>query len=475
MKLRKFQHEFLAAVENPAYDTVALSGPRSLGKTFLAAHVLARAMTPGDTLHQPGKEYVLGAASLDMARLTYAFIRETLEPRGGYRFIDSATRLGITHVATNTKLRAISSNAKTSFGLVNVPIVVLDEPGALETVGGQMLADSLMTAQGKVGSPLKLILIGTLAPMATLPGHWWYDLIHGGTKGKTWVRLYQGDRATWDNWQTIRKANPLIAISPELREKLKEERGEGRADTRLRARFLSYRLNIPSQDEAAVLLSTDDWDRVVARAVPERVGRPIVGCDLGGGRAWSAAVAVWLNGRMEAMAVAPGIPTLAEQEVRDRQPAGTYQRLYDGGSLDIADGLRVQPPSALVASIFREWGRPEVIIADRFRAPELRDCVGSVPVSERITRWSESSADIRALRKVSADGPLSCDVDSRDLVEASLSVAMVSNDTSGNVRLVKRGSNNTSRDDVSAALTLAAGAYNDAKDRVPKQVYHGKV
>ena len=34
--LRPFQKEFEKAVENPAYDTVAISGPRGLGKTFLA-------------------------------------------------------------------------------------------------------------------------------------------------------------------------------------------------------------------------------------------------------------------------------------------------------------------------------------------------------------------------------------------------------------------------------------------------------
>ena len=40
---------------------------------------------------------------------------------------------------------------------MNVPIVVIDEPGALGIVGGQMLSDSLFTAQGKVGSRLKPI------------------------------------------------------------------------------------------------------------------------------------------------------------------------------------------------------------------------------------------------------------------------------------------------------------------------------
>ena len=123
MKLKPFQLEFEKAVENDAYDTH--SGPRSLGKTFMAAHNLTRCLTPGDMLHQPGKEYILGAASLEQARLTYGFIREWLDDGSGrYRFLDSATRLGITHVPSNTKLRAISSNAKTSFGLVNVPLAV---------------------------------------------------------------------------------------------------------------------------------------------------------------------------------------------------------------------------------------------------------------------------------------------------------------------------------------------------------------
>ena len=63
-KLLPFQKKFLKAVENPKYDTVAISGPRTLGKTFIAAQVLIRCMTPGDSLHQPGKEYILGAATL---------------------------------------------------------------------------------------------------------------------------------------------------------------------------------------------------------------------------------------------------------------------------------------------------------------------------------------------------------------------------------------------------------------------------
>ena len=216
----------------------------------------------------------------------YSFIREALESTGDYRWIDSATRLGATHVSTNTKLRAISSNAKSSFGLVNVPIVVIDEPGALEIVGGQMLSDSLFTAQGKVGSRLKLILAGTLGPMATHAGHWWWDLVADGTKGRVHVQHFRGELETWDKWATIRKANPLIGLDAHTRKVILEERDAARGDSRLKTRFCTYRLNQPSGDESQVLLTISDWERVQAREVPPRAGKPVIGVDLGGGRSY---------------------------------------------------------------------------------------------------------------------------------------------------------------------------------------------
>ena len=464
MKLLPFQREFLAAVANPEYDTVVLSGPRSLGKTFIAGKVLERCMTPGDPLHQSGKEYVLAAASLEQARLTYAFIREALEETNQYRWIDSATRLGATHRPSNTKLRAISSNAKTSLGLVGIPIVCLDEAGALETVGGQMLSDSLFTAQGKVGSKLKLILIGTLAPMATRPGHWWYDLVHAGTQDSVHVQLYQGNADTWDSWATIRKCNPLVAVDAGFRAKLLAERDAARRDGRLKARFLSYRLNLPSQDEASMLLTVQDFQIALAREVPPRKGQPVVSVDLGAGRAWSSSTAVWRNGRTECFAICSGIPAVTELEKRDQVPAGIYQKLIDSGSLIVATGLRVPPVSMLVQEIKRRWGRPRSLTCDRFRLSELKDAAsGLCEIIPRTTRWSESSEDIRSLRAGCQDGPLSVSPCSRELLTASLAAAQVINDDAGSFRLIKRGSNNTGRDDCAASWLLASGA----RDRLP--------
>ena len=85
-------------------------------------------------------------------------------------------------------------------------------------------------------------------------------------------------------------------------------------------------------------------------------GRPIVGADLGGGRAWSAAVAVWRNGRVEALAVAPGIPDLPEQERRDRVPTGTYRKLLNTGALRVADGCECNRRRNLCAPSWKSGG-----------------------------------------------------------------------------------------------------------------------
>ena len=201
----------------------------------------------------------------------------------------------------------------------------------------QLMADAILTAQGKPGSPLRAVFIGTLAP--ALSG-WWHDLMLGEPQPHRYVQSLMGDRQRWDDWKEICRVNPLTKVSKEFRETLKRERAEARRDSRLKARFLSYRLNVPTADEVQVLLTVDEWGEALARDVAPRRGQPIVGVDLGLGRAWPAAVALWETGRCEAMAIAPGILSIVDQERRDGVPAGLYGKLVQSARLDIADGLR---------------------------------------------------------------------------------------------------------------------------------------
>ncbi len=460
MKLRPFQQRFIRDATAPGVDTAALCLPRGNGKSWLGGHLVTRALTPGDPLFVAGSESVLCAASIEQARIVHRFARSVLEPAGGYRFLDSATRAGIVHLETNTRLRVVGSNGRTAMGLVNCPLAICDEPGAWEVNGGQLLHDAIQTAQGKPNSPLRSVYIGTLAPGGT-EGHWWHALATGGADGSTVAHLLQGDPARWSDMREIVRVNPLARVDARFKKKLTEERDAARRDSRLKARFLSYRLNVPSPDESAVLLTVGDWERVIARPVPPRQGRPIIAYDLGHGRSWSAAVAIYENGRTEAIAVAPGLPGIDAQEVRDRVPAGTYHRLVDTGVLLVATGLRVQPVEQLHAAAMRAFGPPAgAILCDRARINEVRDVVGGGRLQERVTRWFGAAEDIRACRKMAADGPLSVAEPSRLLMAASLSAAMVKNDDAGSVRLVKRdASNNSARDDVAAALVLAAGEF----------------
>ena len=274
----------------------------------------------------------------------------------------------------------------------------------------------------------------------------------------------QGDLKKWDQWGEIRRCNPLVEVSPQFRATLLEERDKARRDPRLKARFCSYRLNVPSQDESSTLLTAEDWELVCARPVPPREGQPIVSLDLGSNRSWCAALALYRNGRVEARALAPGIPNLEGQELRDNIASGTYQKLADQGVLTQEEGRRVPKAKTLMALISATWGQPSALICDRFRIDELRDAGLPCAVTPRVSRWSEASFDIRALRSKAKDGPLSISPCSRSLLAASLGVCTVRNDDQGSTRLVKRDTNNTARDDVAAALVLAVGLFARTSD-----------
>ena len=192
--------------------------------------------------------------------------------------------------------------------------------------------DALSTAIGKPGSPMKIVLIGTVAPSST---GWWPDLIEAGSQGSTYVQSIQGDASLWDQWKEIRRCNPLWNVDPRFRKRLLLERDEARADSRLKARFLSYRLNFPAGDPSQVLLTVADWKQLQSRAVPERQGvtnnwplilgggQSMVGCDFQCLQEWAAAK-LWRS--------VLDCQVLRKQEQRDRVEPGTYQRFGGSGN-----------------------------------------------------------------------------------------------------------------------------------------------
>ena len=459
--LAPFQRRWLRGGFRPGVYKAVLSGPRGLGKSSLSALLLASALDPTGPLHRGGAESVLLASSLDQARIPFRFLRGICTGPE-YRWMDSAQRVAVTHVPTGTRVRVASSDAKRAFGLgADTSLIVGDEPGAWQERAGALMHDALETSGGK--AECRLILIGTRAPGSE--GGWWRKLVDGGSDPPgTYVQVHDapmdddGEVPGWSTWRVIRRANPLIDFNPHLRPKLADERRKALRDEDARRRFVSLRLNRPMQPARSVLLTLEQWRGVEARPVPVASGRPIAGIDTGSSRAWSTAALLWPNGRLDAICVAPGSPDLAKQERRDGKRRGLYQRLADAGLLHLEQGRRVVRVSTLVDRVLAY--RPRLITCDRFRYESVLDAVkGRCPVVPRRMRqsWSEPTEQIQATRRAALDGNLSVVPAARPLYRLALAETCVEHDDSGNVRLVKMDTNNTHRDDLAAALTLACG------------------
>ena len=151
-----------------------------------------------------------------------------------------------------------------------------------------------------------------------------------------------------------------MEVSAEFRRTLLEEREKARRDPRLKARFCSYRLNVPSQDESSTLLTVSDWEMVLKRAVPAAAGRPIVGIDLAQGRAWNAAVSLFRSGPLRSRRGRAGDPFagIAGENVIVLPP-NTYVRLREQGTLHVADGRRVPKVKQLIDLVRQKWGKPD--------------------------------------------------------------------------------------------------------------------
>ena len=474
-RLAPFQKRLIRGLMAPGIRKAVLSGPRGLGKSSLSGELLAAAVHPDGPLFRPGGESVLLASSLEQARLCFGFLRRFVG-EDGFRFQDSGQRVSCTHVATRTRVRVASSDAKRAFGLgANTPIVVGDEPAAWLERGGALMYDALETSGGK--ADMRLILIGTRSPAAE--GNWWRTLVDNGDGSPTTYRQVhdapvdgEGQPVDPLTMRAARRANPLVGWNPHLLPELRDQLRKARQSEDAFARWCSYRLNRPMQPAREVLFTVQAWRRIEARPVPDAVGRPIAGVDIGSSRAWTCGCLLWPNGRVHVCMVAPGVPDLSEQERRDAMPAGAYRRLLDDGVLEVDEGRRVVRPERLIDRLL-QFG-PSLIVGDEFRRPAVADAIGGrAPWTTRRTRWSEITEDIGHCRKRGHDGGLTVTPESRRALMMAFSETEVEGDDDGNVRLTKRR-RGRSRDDLCVALVMACGAAARMPSR-PRRAYLGCV
>ena len=302
---------------------------------------------------------------------------------------------------------------------------------------------------------MTVVAVGTLAPAPlTGPASWWPSFVAAGSGDGRHVALLQADPEKWTDFDEVLRVNPVSAINEHLRRTLEREHNAALESDRAARTFKQFRLNLPGDPiDTQPLITTAEWARVCARAVPDCEGPPIVGLDLGGTRSWSAACSIWPSGRIEAWAIAPGMPSLADQEREDHMHEGTYAELVRSGGLAVDVGQHVPSIQRLLARVWA-W-EPLAIVCDNYRAPELHQIVsGRVRVIERAKSGGEATSNIQSLRSLLLDTQSGATEASRALLGAAWAQTNLIIGNDGLARVTKLDQRR-SRDDAAAALLLA--------------------
>ena len=332
-------------------------------------------------------------------------------------------------------------------------LLILDElaqwPG---TTIDRCLA-ALETARGKIPDS-RLIAIGT---RPSGPDHPFQIGLDGGYDYAQ-VHVAKSDdppfrKSTW------LKANPSLSRMPDLEAAIRRESKLAKLDPQQLAQFRALRLNAGVSDTTAqILLEPSVWESIEGDA--PAAGDYCLGLDLGTSSAMSAAAAYWpKSGRLDAFAVYPEIPNLAERGLRDGVGA-RYVRQAERSELLVA-GERVSDIGGLLDEVRSRWGIPSLIVVDRWREQELRQVLGSVgfpavPLVVRGMGFKDGSEDLRRFRRACLDGRVTPAVSL--LLRSALAESRVIGDAAGNWKLAKNaqgGRRHRAKDDAVAAAILS--------------------
>ena len=444
----------------------------------------AASVDPSGPLTVRRGETIIVASSFEQARINFEHTKAFLIARGHdldnkrlWRCWDTAQHGQIMHKPSGSKIKCIGSDPKRAHGLAPT-LVLADEPSQWPRSTRDAMRSALRTALGKQPRS-KFVALGT---KPADPYHWFRQML-SSDKGYSQEHAAaktdpKFSRRTWT------KANPSLKFMPWLLQEIAEEADEAKQDSSLLASFESLRLNLGTPDvEQSTLLDAGTWEDI-EQSDTFTVGKYALGIDLGGSMAMSAACGFWPNsGALEALAAFPELPSLAQRGLKDGV-GKLYADMYAAGELIVA-GRRVASIPDLLQAVLTRWGKPGLIVCDRWRVDELRDALEEVkfPLTNLVTRgqgYRDGGVDVREFRKACLSDRVH-PVKSL-LLRAAMAEARVKGDEAGNEKLSKGsegGRRLRARDDATAAAILAVAEgvrrFPNRPDGPARKLYHGKI
>ena len=393
-KLAPWQVEFVEAITNPRYKEVAISTGRKCGKTGLtAAIVLAGLCGP---LNVPHWRCIIGSVTLQHAAELRLAIVETAKasnldvvemksPSPGYLLGYNDSRADLVS-ASNASGHALAAD-----------LAVLDEAGLLEERKRELWNNFHAALSGRNGTFVSLSVLG-YSPM-------FRELLESEpTSDDVYFQLHQADAdADIEDESQWLKANPALADGIKSLEYLRHEASRAVASPNNINDFKAYHLNLPANPARQPICTPDDWRATNVEPLPEKKGKVILACDLGGASSMTAATAYWADTCLaETWAAFPGVPDLRERGRAD-SVGDLYLHMERRGELTVQPDRKAIDFKTFLADCLQrlEGERIACLVVDRYRIADLHDAARelnlNVPIVPRGMGFKDGAQDVQSL------------------------------------------------------------------------------
>lgn len=442
-KLVDYQEEWIDAALQPGIFEAAQCTARKSGKTGSIAVVALAGLVRDGPLNSPQWRGVVTSLTGTLAGELKSAMQLTAQASdlSGIEFWRSPTPGRAT--GHNGALVSFLAADKATGHAIGADLAIIDESGLLPEAKRPLVNAILSCVSGRNG---KLWHISIKGDGPFLP-----ELQRRLASDRVFYQEWAADPdCAIDDRVQWHKANPSLAAGVKSLEYMQAAAERALLSPENENYFRAYDLNQPLNPETNPIVGTTAWTQVCELPQPERQGRPVIGIDLGGEQAMTAAAAIWENGRMEVWACLPSKPSIRVRAARDQHPYETWIR---SGHLTTWPGSLVNVQE-FFDTIAADVGPAIVCGLDRYRKSELERAPWTLDYRGGAAS-TQTAAEIRAFQTLVRAGWL------RPGKSPVLTAAIRDSDVKETLRvdstlqLNKRTSN--SRIDTLSAAIIAAG------------------